>query len=367
MNELLSKANLLIRKDRPPDKPWECITTFWHNKFLQLTFHTVGCRYSLAGSCTMCNYGAGTGYPPRIMLQELEKICHSEIFLESDMVLLGGSGSFLDDQEIPEELQLNIMQYIAQSHIQEIHIETHYKSVTESKLKKIREIFANKKIYIEMGLETVTEEFQKDILNKLIPLSELGKIIQQIHAYQMYTSLNILLGMPFLSAGQQLADARATIHWAMENKADYIVVFPVNIQPYTLFEWWHEHGFISEVSPWLLFILLFGLSEEELRAVCLAWYGNRSISYSDGKRTIVPYSCSECHPELLAFFKDFSSNFDLEYRKKILWKFSQKSFSCHCHQNILAKIETGSNADMLSAMETAYHATKRWIEHDGSR
>lgn len=367
MNELLTKANLLIRKNRPPDDPSQCITTFWQNKFLQLTFHTIGCRYSAMGSCSMCNYGTGNECSSQAILRELEKICHSEIFMQSDMILLGASGSFLDDCEIPEPLQLDIMQYISRCHIQEIHIETHYQSITEEKLKKIQEIFSNKKIYIEMGLETITEAYQKDILNKIIPAKEIKKTISHIHAHQMYVSLNILLGMPFLSAKQQLEDTKATICWATENKADYIVIFPINIQPYTLFEWWHNHGFISDVSPWLLFILLFSLSENELKHVCLAWYGNRSIVYSNGKKTITPYSCPECQPELLDFFKDFSARFDADYRKKILQKFFQKTFSCHCRQDIWNKIEIDKNENPYSKIKTAYEAIQRRIDHDEFR
>ena len=97
MNDLLAKANILIRKSRPSDSPHKRINVFQRGELLQLTFQTNGCRYSAFGSCTMCNYGQGTITDSEHILQELDEICHSKAFFESSMILLGASGSFFDE------------------------------------------------------------------------------------------------------------------------------------------------------------------------------------------------------------------------------------------------------------------------------
>lgn len=361
MNALLSKANNFIRKERPLDAPSMIITTFRRKNFLQLTFQTCGCRYSSAGTCTMCNYGKGITVDSQIILYELEKVCHSKDFLECDMILLGASGSFLDEYEIPVELQYAIMKRIAQTHMKEIHIETHYKSVTISKLHNIHRIFPHTCICIEMGLETSTKEFQDYILNKNIPLHELKLVIDQIHAYDMLVSLNVLLGLPFLTKKEQLADTRKSIDWALKNGADYVVVFPVNIQPYTVFEWWHNHGYIELLSPWLLFELLLNLPDEVLPYICLSWYGNRHISYSPKKKTITPYACANCQPQLLSFFEDFASNLNLEFRKKKLHELDQTQFVCDCRQKMAKEVESITGALQDSQWNEAYKALERWL------
>ncbi len=360
MNKLLSKANILIRQNRPLDNPDEIITVFRRNNFLQLTFHSNGCRYSAAGSCTMCNYGIGKIAKLQDILSELETICQSKDFKECDMILLGASGSFLDDQEIPADYQHKIMERIAKSHMQEIHIETHYKSITNQKLHNIRKIFQNQTITIEMGLETVTEEFQENILNKKIPLSELNSVIKQIHTEKMLTALNVLVGIPFLSEKEQLAEALKTLRWALNNNADYVVLFPINIQPYSLFEWWHKNNYITEPSLWMLVYLLSELSDDEMRHVCFAWYGNRCITYSNERKTQTPQACSVCRPQLIKFFQKFSSDFNIETRKTYLKQFLQTNFECDCFDKLKNKIK--KDTDNFPDLKRGNLAVKEWMD-----
>lgn len=362
MNDLLSKANILIRKSRPSDDLSKRIHVFKRGNLLQLTFQTHGCRYSASGSCTMCNYGQGVTADAQIILQELDEICNSKIFLESNMVLLGASGSFLDELEISDKLRYDIMKYISQSHVQEVFIETHYKSVSDDKLQKIREIFLDKTVHIEMGLETITEEFQTNILNKPISLPQLKETIRQIHAHNIAVDLNILFGIPFLVANQQIEDTLATIRWALENGADNIIVFPINIHPYTVFEWWYNNEYIAAPSLWGLFMLLQNLTDKELSCICLAWYGNRSIVYSDKEKTIIPQACPICQEQLISFFDDFASNYNLAYRKERLHEFSNQTFLCKCQQNFSAEANAETHTDITTKLKSAHDALERWMK-----
>lgn len=362
MSDILTQANKIIRKSRPSDDISKRITVFQRKNFLQLTFQTKGCRYSAAGSCSMCNYGQGVALEHDVIMQELEEIYNSDAFRESGMILLGASGSFLDNEEIPEDLQYDIMNRISKSHMQEIYIETHYKSISNSKLQKIHEIFFNKYVHIEMGLETTVQELQLNILNKVVPLTELKNTIQQIHANHLYVDLNILFGMPFLTARQQIEDTLNSIHWALENGVDNIIVFPINIQPYTVFEWWYINGYITVPSLWGLFILLQKLTDKELSRICLAWYGNRHIVYSPKKTTIIPRACPICQQQLISFFNDFAENYNLSYRKKHIDKFNAKIFSCKCRQTFINELEDKTNTDITSKLTSAHKALERWVK-----
>lgn len=361
MNGILTHANKIIRKSRPFDDISKRITVFQRKNFLQLTFQTQGCRFSAAGSCSMCNYGQGIALEHDVIMRELEEICNSYAFQESDMILLGASGSFLDNEEISENLQYDIMNRISKSDMQEIYIETHYKSISDLKLQKIHEIFFKKHVHIEMGLETAVEEFQLNILNKVIPLTEIKKTIQQIHAHHLYADLNILFGMPFLAAEQQIKDTLNSIHWAIKNGVDNIIVFPINIQPYTVFEWWYINGYITVPSLWGLFFLLQNLTDKELSCMCLAWYGNRHIVYSSQKATVIPQACPICQQQLISFFNDFTEHFNLSYRKKLIKEFNEKTFSCGCRQNFINELEDKTNTNVTSKLEFAHKALERWI------
>lgn len=359
MNNLLSKANILIRKFRPSDDSSRRINVFQRGNLLQLTFQTSGCRYSASGSCTMCNYGQGAITDMQLILQELNEICHSKAFIESTMILLGASGSFLDEEELPCELQYNIMKQISQSHMEEVFIETHYKSVSDEKLQIIQEIFGDKIVHIEIGLETITKEFQESILNKPILLPQLKETIQQIHSHNIVVDLNILFGIPFLTINQQIEDTLKTIRWALENGADNIIVFPINIHPYTVFEWWYDNGYITVPSLWGLFMVLQNLTDKELSCICFAWYGNRCIAYSSEKKTVIPQACPSCQEQLISFFDNFASNYNLSYRKKSLDEFSNRTFHCKCRQNLVAEANAEICTDFMVKLKSAHDALER--------
>lgn len=361
MNSLLAQANYIIKKDRPLDNPEKIISTFRRGNFLQLTFQTVGCQYSSAGSCTMCNYGIGKKFNHQEILNELEAICFSKDFLECNMVLLGASGSFLDDYEIPEILQNKILKCIGESHMREVFIETHFKSITEAKLRNIKKYLPNICVNIEMGLETTNPKYQQDILNKEIPLSELKEKIEQIHDFGMIISLNVLLGMPFLTAKMQISDTLESIRWALDNGVDYIVVFPINIQPYTLFEWWYINGYLSAPSLWILVELLLRLSDEELRHICMAWYGNRQIIYPLNRKTITPHSCPICQPHLISLFEDISNNFDLKYRKERLRQFSGEIFPCKCRNKFGENMQNDTEELFNQKLKESYNKIESWV------
>ena len=50
----------------------------------------------------------------------------------------------------------------------------------------------------------------------------------------MSACTNVLLGAPFLCERDQLDTAVKSVNWAFEQGTDSVVVFPMNIKPFTL-------------------------------------------------------------------------------------------------------------------------------------
>ena len=95
--------------------------------------------------------------------------------------------------------------------------------------------------------------------------------------------------------------------------------------------------------------------------ICLAWYGNRSIFYSQNKKTIIPYSCSECRESLISFYEDFTLNRNLHYRKKRLQEFLYRSFSCNCRQSVLKMMENNTDNTIAPEWFSAHKGLERWL------
>lgn len=366
MNRILQRANLIIRENIPYDNKNNLITVFRRGDFLQLNFQTIGCKLSSAGTCTMCNYGHGIEIGLESIMSELYRICTFENMRGINSVLLGAAGSFLDPYEMSENIQIQILRFFSKSSIQNIIIETHYASINESTLSIIRNLLPDKKIEIELGLETVDGNLQENLLNKIIPLDELNAKIKQIHSFNMTVTLNILLGLPFLSARMQLNETRNTIKWALRNKADYVIVFPVNIQPYTLFEWWYHNGYFKQISAWLLVFLLNELTDYEMNHLSISWYGNRTITYEKNRTTIVPCSCLNCQSKLLAFFDDFSLQKNIEYRRQKLKQLLTMKLPCNCREDTLSQIKLQQNDRINYTLKKIIKNTERLVNNNAN-
>lgn len=339
MDVLIRDANIAIRAKRPPDQIGkQLITVFQEGSFLQLTFQSRGCRFNAGGSCSMCNYGYGQAPDEVSIADELKQILQRAIEDHVETILLVASGSFLDEREIPEPLQDYICIEVFKTGIPQIIIETHYKSISEVALHRISRLLTGRKIELEIGLETTDPWIQEHILNKNIDAIELETMIAIAHHFHMSVTTNLLLGIPFFSERAQLDSTKTSIRWALSKKADYIIVFPINIHPYTLFEWLYQNECVQVPSLWLAVYLLSELDDFELDHVSMAWYGNRSMDYGKGRRSIPPKTCKTCQNILLEFFEEFYENRKLIHRKQKLADLLRMPLLCNCRETVLQAI-----------------------------
>ncbi len=338
MNILLQKANLLIREKRPNDNHQELITFFKRGSFVQINFKTRGCKYSKQGCCSMCNYGVGEEPDYEQLLKELDEILKKLPLTKVNRLLLGSSGSFLDEYEIPTNIQDIIFEKVTKTSVKNIIIETHYKTITTENLERIQKHLKGKCIEIELGLESINKYVQNNVINKNIDLFLMQKAIKTIHKFGMTITLNLLLGLPFMNISGQLEDTKKSIQWALNNQVDYVVIFPLNIQPYSLFEWMYHNNFAHPASLWLLVFLLDCLNDNELNCTTISWYGNRSIQYKDHKETIHPTTCKHCNDFLMKAMNSFAEEKDLNKRKAIINIMINTPLSCDCREKIKSKL-----------------------------
>lgn len=115
-------------------------------------------------------------------------------------------------------------------------------------------------------------------------------------------------------------------------------MFPINIHPYTLFEWLYQNECVQVPSLWLAVYLLSELDDFELDHVSMAWYGNRSMDYGKGRRSIPPKTCKTCQNILLEFFEEFYENRKLIHRKQKLADLLRMPLLCNCRETVLQAI-----------------------------
>ena len=337
MNSNLIFRNKVVRQNRPIIPDNKLYSTYENNGVFQICFRSRGCSNYLAGSCIMCDYGLGTN----ITKEELEFAFDKAIFESKQAIkilLLNTYGSILDTTEISAECFNALLDKLTQTNVKRIIFETHYNTITEEKLKLIKEKLSNKIICFELGLETSNEKIRENNLLKKINNEKFKDTINLIHSFGMGVIVNLLVGIPFLTPQEQLEDALNSVEWCISNAVDEIDLFPINVKPYTLLKELYDLKEYDVISHWLLIELLNRIPLQNLSKIYLAWYGNRELEYNDGERSIFPKSCELCHNKLMEFYSQFLSNDDAEYRKMLIKKLISEN-ECNCYSKVLISTE----------------------------
>lgn len=329
MNNILTKA---VWKMRMQD---DCLAGIEENASLipsggtsyQLYIPSKGCH----NACVFCNYGFKHPVRQEEILKKVEHICR---YLPPDIetLILEASGSFLDDRELPEELQYKIMEIVAKTKVYRVQVETHYKTVTEKKLKKILQILKGHELAFEFGLESTNIEILS-IYNKDINVKEFFKLVQHCQDLGIEASLNVLVGAPLLTIQEQIRDALETVEDILRNcpKSTGIVLFPVNIKDYTLLKHMYDRGRYSIISHWEFVDILTQIPRSALDRVYISWWGNR-VNEFHGKETIIhPQACDNCIDKLMKFYNNFVNASSLEDKQKAVEGISK--VTCQCRSN----------------------------------
>lgn len=312
MNDYLTREIWKMRKNIPKSITDPVVSLMQvEGKVYQLLFLSCGCDKA----CTFCNYGFDYHLTLEMVKPELEKIDLSEKDISE--LELEANGSFLSEREIPYDLFLETLKFIAHKGIPTIMMETHYTTITEKKLQDIRRILGEEQeVGFELGFESAAEDVRA-IYNKDINIEDYLKVAKLCEKYQIRLTINILLGAPFLTREEQIQDCLDSLEFVYQNfpKGTQVVLFPINIKKYTMLKHWQEIGVYHQISSWEFVELLHRAPEEYLDKLTIAWWGNRENAYTETEIQF-PVTCEKCRKRLMSFYSEFYQEWDPNIRKK---------------------------------------------------
>lgn len=329
MSILLSKCNYVIRNEKKIIQE-NCIIRK-REKLLHVCLNSPGCRFGKAGSCSMCNYGQGY----MISDSEMESILQ-RVSLESDgmnSILIGTLGSIFDISEVPKSGLEIICSKLNEMPINTVIFETHYTFIDEKLCIWLKERMPDKDIVIELGLESSDNFVQRKCLNKIIQLDKFKEKIRLLHRFQMSVTVNVFLGVPFLSVVEQIEDIQRTILWAIRNGADSTVIFPANIRKNTLLDFLYKNQQYRRITQWQVLEVLKKIPINYLNRIFFAWYGDWVDKDENGNiENLPPYSCEQCQEQWIEFYHKFLQENSSEKRKFILDDIANSKNECECRR-----------------------------------
>ena len=326
-NCYLSKWNNQFRLLRPVVNKSLPSTVCQNSSTAQIWLQSDACRFSKQGSCTCCDYFQGETDTDQV---EAFKIALKKIQPNTDTIVLNTCGSVLDEAELKREVLSQIIELTRQTEVQTFVLETHITTINERILKYIHSIKGRLDIFFEIGIESLDDDRQRFILNKIPFQRNIRGTIDMIHRYGFKVTANVMTGFPFMERDAQICDGIRSIRKLLDYKADFIVLFPVNIKKYTLMYHLYKKKMYSPPDGRILLDILLALSEEELENINTAWYGEPRIEIPGYRQDdmITPYYCNVCYKPMMDLWLAYNCAESGAERRKILLKMNAEPCDC---------------------------------------
>jgi radical SAM enzyme (TIGR01210 family) len=312
MNKFQTTIQEIRKKARVRDYDPRTYVGYWSEKdvlkneivdALVIVLRTRGCTWALTGGCSMCGYINDCGQSPissaDILYQfdrAINKIPHSN----HEILKIYTSGSFLDNNELAEDSQLNILAKLP-DHIKKVIIESRPEFIQADKLEAIRSVFDN--IEIAIGLESADDFVLKHSINKGFKFKNYLAAANLIKNRDLSLKTYLLIKPPFLTENESINDAVSSVKKLSDNELGGTISFnPVHIQNFTLVErLWHRQEYRP---PWLWSVI--GVIKKasqftDARLMSAPTAGGKSRG---------SHNCGKCDSKVLAAINNFSLSND---------------------------------------------------------
>jgi radical SAM enzyme (TIGR01210 family) len=303
-------------------------------KEFTIILRTRGCNWALSdeGGCSMCGYLQDSCITDIEQIniihqfeyafqKKIEEISNSK---ENFAIKLFNSGSFLDENEISEEVRNYIFKKIAEvPNITEVIIESRIEYIDEGKVKALKSLLNDKYLEVAIGLESTDDYIRKNYINKGLGFQDFLNSIKMLKKCNVGIRVYLLLKPPFLGEQAAIDDCINSINQLIDLEVNTISINPVNIQKNSLVEYlWRQNRYRP---PW--FYSLFKVLREILKTHS-DLNSIRLISDPSGagtKRGIHNCLNKECNSLMVGILKSFVLTQDA---KMILYKENYSQCDC---------------------------------------
>ena len=258
-----------------------------------LILRTRGCYWALHSGCTMCGYINDARMEPvsaENLRNQMEKAM--ERYHGEKVVKIFTSGSFLDPNEIPFDVQAEILRSFEGA--ERLIVESLPEFVIE---KRLRELY-QENLEIAIGLESADDEVLEKNINKSFRVKDYIKASEVLKKLKIPLKTYVLLKPPFLTEKEAIEDAVNSILFASRYSSE-ISLNPINIQNFTLVHHlWRRREYRA---PWLWSVV------EVLKRAKPRIGDVRLVSWpTAGGMERGAHNCGRCDKRVMGSIEEFS-------------------------------------------------------------
>ncbi|MEN4007250.1 MAG: archaeosine biosynthesis radical SAM protein RaSEA [Methanobacterium sp.] len=287
-----------------------------------------GCVHALSGGCSMCSYIADSPLK-KVSSDELidifENLMGRYEIKPKTVVKIFISGSFLNEDELPEEARNEILKRLNnEENVEEIVVESRPEFVDEKVLQECCSLLQDKIFEVSIGLESSSDYIKKYKINKGFLNEDFKRaidVIKSLKSDYKITSKAYLFVKPILTSEKEaIEDAVASAKYVEMMGVDRISFCPATIHKGTLMELLWRRG--SYQPPWIwsiLEIIKRVRTEVKIPAIMdTSGFGTRRG----------PFNCKKCNRKLKNLITESNLNQSIP-----------EEFECGCKYKWMGDVE----------------------------
>ncbi len=295
-----------------------------------VTLRTNPCRWSKYAGCVMCGYHLGANRrritDEMLVAQTEDAITRLNPKVYPSLVFTS-NGSFFDRAEVSDEIRPVLAKKLRDAGFQYLIMESRPEYLTPERLRALAKAFApagpgplgRYPLSVSFGLESSNDFVQRYCINKgrhrADYLAAFDLLDREGYAYDCY----VLLGKPFMTAREDVADAINTIRFAVDHGVDYVFVMVTNMVDYGLTSYLHERGRYRLPSLWRAVELLERLPDRYRRHVQI-----KGISHAPVPPRYYARTCELCTEHVKGAINFWNQTGEMEHIRSI--------HPCSCRQ-----------------------------------
>ncbi|MEW6218932.1 MAG: hypothetical protein AB1634_05270 [Thermodesulfobacteriota bacterium] len=304
-----------------------------------VTLRTPPCRWSVGSGCLMCGYHLASTPGPRPMdlMGQTERAIRRLDPRTYPALVFTSNGSFLDPAEVPDDTRPLLISRLRSAGFRFVTVESRAEYVTAERLAGLRAAFeadgaqASRGVSVSIGLESSDSEILRWCVNKGLEPQQASAAFEILGAQRVPFDCYVLLGKPFLSAREDVADALQTIRFAIDRGASYVFVMVMNLMPLSLTEYLQKRGRYHLPSLWRAVELLEALPADHRALVQVKGFSRAPVPPLAFATT-----CPRCEETVKSALNLWNQTADIEHLRALP--------GCLCRAAFLAGewAETGS-------------------------
>ena len=219
-----------------------------------------GCSWAKAtGGCTMCSlYYEANQYSKKVKSNDLIKLYKIAFLLTISAkpfsLIIYNGGSFLNDEEIPADIQLRIIELVSQHPtIKEVLIESRVEYINTERIKLFKKILGNKILKIGIGLESSNNKIRNEYIRKGLKIEDYDKTVNFLKELKVKILTYIFIKPILVSEKEAIEDAIKSTKYAFDRGSDEVALECAFVQPHTKMAALYAEG--KYKPPWLWSII----------------------------------------------------------------------------------------------------------------